>query len=203
MRNKLAFLSGLTVSAVLAVTPALATGRTVSSLASERFASAGPSEPMPRSRAEAIEQAAQVPGAAAILLEALRWRGHTAKQIGVPSKLWCADFMNFVLKRTGGQGTGSRAARSFLKYGKLLDSPRVGAIAIMSRAGPNNGHVGVVRGTDGQGNPIIVSGNHGPTVMQSMYPKERVLGYVMPPDYVLREMAHAARAAASASASAE
>lgn len=165
----------------------------------ERFVSAAPLEPMTRSRSDAREQAAQVPGAAAVLLEALRWRGHTAKQIGVPSKLWCADFMNFVLKRTGGKGTGSRAARSFLKYGKVLDGPRVGAIAILSR-GPNNGHVGVVRGTDGQGNPIVVSGNHGPTVMQSTYPKARVLAYVMPPDYVLQEMAQAAARVAAASA---
>ncbi|MGN6462225.1 MAG: TIGR02594 family protein [Pseudolabrys sp.] len=163
----------------------------------ERFASVTPAEPLLRSRSDAAQQAAQIPGAAALLLEALRWRGHTAKQIGVPSQLWCADFMNFVLKRVGGKGTGSRAARSFLKYGKLLDGPRVGAIAILYR-GPNNGHVGVVRGTDGQGNPILVSGNHGPTVMQSVYPKERVLGYVMPPDYVLHEMAAAARKSASA-----
>jgi uncharacterized protein (TIGR02594 family) len=200
--NKAAVSSAIVLSAALLCAPAHAAGRPASSPAADRFASAGPTEPMPRSRAEAIEQAAQVPGAAAVLLEALRWRGHTAKQIGVPSKLWCADFMNFVLKRSGGEGTGSRAARSFLKYGKMLDSPRVGAIAIMSRAGPNNGHVGVVRGTDGKGNPIIVSGNHGPTVTQSTYPKERVLGYVMPPDYVLREMASAARAAAAASAAA-
>ena len=120
-----------------------------------------------RSRAAAatpLEAAAQVPGAAGVLLEALRWRGRTAQQIGLPTKLWCADFMNFVLRRAGGKGTHSRAARSFLEYGKKLDGPRVGAIAILYRKGPNNGHVGVVRGTDGQGNPIIVSGNHGHTV---------------------------------------
>ena len=102
--------------------------------------------------------------------------------------------MNFVLRRAGGKGTQSRAARSFLQYGKKLDGPRVGAIAIMYRKGPNNGHVGVVRGTDGQGNPIIVSGNHGNTVRQSVYSKSRVLAYVMPPQYVLDDMAPAARA---------
>jgi len=53
-----------------------------------------------------------------------------------------------------------------------------------------------VRGTDGQGNPILVSGNHGPTVMQSVYRKEKVMAYVMPPNYVLEDMAAAARAAA-------
>ena len=163
---------------------------------SDRFANTEPLEPMARSRTDAAEAAAKVPGAAGVLLEALRWRGRTAKQLGLPAQLWCADFMNFVLHKAGGKGTKSRAARSFLDFGKKLDRPRVGAIAIMYRKGPNSGHVGVVRGTDGQGNPIVVSGNHGPTVMQSVYPKAKVMAYVMPPDYILEEMASAARAAA-------
>ncbi|MBV8791060.1 MAG: TIGR02594 family protein [Pseudolabrys sp.] len=163
-----------------------------------RFANTEPSETITRSRTDAAEAAAQVPGAAAVLLEALRWRGRTAKQLGLPTQLWCADFMNFVLRKGGGKGTASRAARSFLQYGKKLDGPRVGAIAIMYRKGPNNGHVGVVRGTDGKGNPIIVSGNHGNTVRESLYMKEKVLAYVMPPDYVIEDMATAARAAALA-----
>ncbi len=162
----------------------------------ERFADTVPLEPMARSRTDAADAAAQVPGAAGVLLEALRWRGRTARQIGLPAKLWCADFMNFVLRKAGGKGTQSRAARSFLEYGKKLDGPRVGALVIFYRKGPNNGHVGVVRGTDGQGNPIVVSGNHGSTVSQSVYPKSKVMAYVMPPDYVLTEMANAARAAA-------
>ncbi len=162
----------------------------------ERFANTEPLETMARSRTDAAEAAAQVPGASGVLLEALRWRGRTAKQLGLPTQLWCADFMNFVLHKAGGNGTKSRAARSFLDFGKKLDGPRVGAIAIMYRKGPNSGHVGVVRGTDGQGNPIVVSGNHGPTVTQSVYPKAKVMAYVMPPDYVLEEMAANARAAA-------
>lgn len=162
----------------------------------DRFANTMPLETVTRSRTDAADAAAQVPGAGLVLLEALRWRGRSAKQLGLPAKLWCADFMNFVIRQAGAKGTRSRAARSFLEFGKKLDGPRVGAIAIMSRAGPNNGHVGVVRGTDGQGNPIVVSGNHGPVVTQSVYPKHKVLAYVMPPDYVLEDMAAAARAAA-------
>jgi uncharacterized protein (TIGR02594 family) len=173
-------------------TPAQATGEN----RNERFANTEPLETMARSRTDAADAAAQVPGAAGVLLEALRWRGRTASQLGLPTKLWCADFMNFVLHKAGGKGTKSRAARSFLDFGKKLDGPRVGAIAIMYRKGPNSGHVGVVRGTDGQGNPIVVSGNHGPVVTQSVYAKEKVMAYVMPPDYVLEEMAANARAAA-------
>jgi uncharacterized protein (TIGR02594 family) len=193
MKPPFAALISCVVLAGLAL-PAQAAGNK----ATERFANTEPLETISRSRTDAAEAAAQVPGAAGVLLEALRWRGRTAQQIGLPTKLWCADFMNFVLRRAGGNGTHSRAARSFLEYGKKLDGPRVGAIAILYRKGPNSGHVGVVRGTDGQGNPILVSGNHGPTVKESVYSKAKVMAYVMPPQYVLDDMAAAAAARATA-----
>jgi uncharacterized protein (TIGR02594 family) len=180
--------------AVGAALPAQATG----AKPGERFANTEPVEPMARSRSDAAEAAAQVPGAAAVLLEALRYRGKSARQLGLPAQLWCADFMNMVLRKAGANGTRSRAARSFLDFGKRVDGPRVGAIAVMYRKGANNGHVGVVRGTDGAGNPIVVSGNHGNTVRQSTYPKGKVLAYVMPPQYVIDDMVKAARAAALA-----
>lgn len=113
-------------------------------------------------------------------LEALKWVGASSRQVGVPyPELWCADFINFVLRRTGHPTTNSRAAKSFLDYGKRIDSPRVGAIVVLTR-GKNGGHVGIVRGTDGDGNPIVISGNHGNKVWESKYPKGRVLGYVIP-----------------------
>src|SRR5207249_3340303 len=63
----------------------------------------------------------------AIGLEALKWVGATSRQVGVPyPELWCADFINFILRRTGHTTTNSRAAKSFLDYGKRIDSPRVG-----------------------------------------------------------------------------
>lgn len=164
--------------------------------APERFTTTQTVEPIAHSRSDAAQAAGQVPGAAAVLLQALQYRGKTAGQLGLPSRLWCADFMNYVLNKAGGKGTHSRSARSFLEFGKKLDGPRVGAIVIFSRGGRNSGHVGVVRGTDGEGNPIVVSGNHGHKVWESMYPKHKVLAYVMPPEYVIQDMAKAARAAA-------
>jgi uncharacterized protein (TIGR02594 family) len=119
-------------------------------------------------------------GVFAIGLEALKWMGATSRQVGVPyPDLWCADFVNFVLRRTGYPTTNSRAAKSFLEYGKRIDTPRVGAIVVLTR-GSNGGHVGIVRGTDGAGNIIVISGNHGNKVSESPYPKSRVLGYVIP-----------------------
>jgi uncharacterized protein (TIGR02594 family) len=118
----------------------------------------------------------------AIGLEAMKWMGATSRQVGVPyPDLWCADFINFILRRTGHPTTNSRAAKSFLDYGKRIDTPRVGAIVVLTRA-KNGGHVGIVRGTDGGGNIIVISGNHGNKVSESVYPKHRVLGYVIPTD---------------------
>jgi uncharacterized protein (TIGR02594 family) len=86
--------------------------------------------------------------------------------------------MNMVLKRAGHRGTGSDMARSFAHYGRRVSGPQVGAIAVMGRRGGS--HVGVVSGIDRRGNPIIVSGNHGHRVAESVYPRGRIHAYVVP-----------------------
>ncbi len=97
------------------------------------------------------------------------------------SRLWCATFMNMVLAKAGYAGTNSDAARSFAQYGRRVSEPRVGAIAVLTR-GKTGGHVGVVSGIDANGNPIIISGNHGRKVGEAIYPRSRVIAYVMPTD---------------------
>lgn len=169
-------------TATAACSPALAAGEK-----EERFVLSSAVEPIHRTDNTAAVSsfipAEKKDDVFAIGLEALKWVGATSRQVGVPyPDLWCADFINFILRRTGHATTNSRAAKSFLDYGKRIDSPRVGAIVVLSRGGPNNGHVGIVRGTDGAGNIIVISGNHGNKVWESPYPKSRVLGYVIPPE---------------------
>ncbi len=94
------------------------------------------------------------------------------------SRLWCARFMNMVLQRSGYHGTGSDMASSFAGYGQRISGPQVGAIAVMGRRG--GGHVGVVSGIDASGNPIVISGNHGHRVAESVYSRGRIYAYVMP-----------------------
>ena len=109
--------------------------------------------------------------------EARRWIGTNPTD---RNTLWCARFMNFVLERTGYQGTGSDAAKSFASYGQRVSGPQVGAIAVMSR-GKNGGHVGIVSGIDSSGNPIIISGNsNGRRVYEGTYPRGRIYAYVLP-----------------------
>jgi uncharacterized protein (TIGR02594 family) len=95
------------------------------------------------------------------------------------STLWCAAFMNMVLERAGHKASGSNMARSFASYGRRVSGPQVGAIAVMSR-GRRGGHVGVVSGIDPNGNPIVISGNHGRRVAESTYSRGRIYAYVMP-----------------------
>jgi uncharacterized protein (TIGR02594 family) len=115
-------------------------------------------------------------GSTGLIAEARRYLG------GNPtgrSSLWCANFMNMVLQRSGHKTTGSNMARSFASYGRRVSGPQVGAIAVMSR-GKRGGHVGVVSGFDKSGNPIVISGNHGGRVAEAAYPRGRIYAYVMP-----------------------
>jgi uncharacterized protein (TIGR02594 family) len=132
-----------------------------------------------QSRAQTIADAGVSPaagfGSSNVVAEARRYIGGNPTGRG---RLWCARFMNMVLQRSGLHGTGSDMARSFASYGQRVSGPQIGAIAVMGRRG--GGHVGVVSGIDASGNPIVVSGNHGHRVAESVYPRGRIYAYVMP-----------------------
>lgn len=138
------------------------------------YASAQPAAPAP-----ATTGIGSFGGGGSLVAQARQYVGATAGQLGVPSRLWCADFMNLVLRKSGHRGSGSRMASSFASYGTRISGPQVGAIAVLSR-GKRGGHVGVVSGIDAKGNPIIISGNHGRRVAESTYSRGRVYAYVMP-----------------------
>ena len=98
--------------------------------------------------------------------------------------LWCGAFMDLVLRRTGHKG-GGNLAKGYLRYGKRVHGPVVGAIAVMGRKG--GGHVGIVTGVDPNGNPIVISGNTWNrqsggkrAVLEHVYQKGRIYAYVMP-----------------------
>jgi len=93
--------------------------------------------------------------------------------------LWCADFLNLVLRKSGMKGTSSSMANSFASYGTRLSGPKVGAIAVVAR-GKSAGHVGIVTGIDASGNPILISGNHNNTVAEASYSRGRIIAYVWP-----------------------
>ncbi len=112
----------------------------------------------------------------ALVVEARKYLGTNPTD---RKRLWCATFMNLILAKLGYAGTHSDAARSFAYYGKRISKPEVGAIAVLTR-GKRGGHVGVVTGVDPHGNPVIISGNHNKRVGEGLYPRSRVIAYVMP-----------------------
>ena len=133
-----------------------------------------------QARAQALAEASDSPAAgfglpSNVVSEARRYIGGNPTGRG---SLSCARFMNMVLQHTGMRGTGSDMASSFAHYGQRVSGPQIGAIAVMGRRG--GGHVGVVSGIDASGNPIVVSGNHGHRVGESVYPRGRIYAYVMP-----------------------
>lgn len=105
---------------------------------------------------------------------ARQYMGASARDLGLPGRAWCADFMN---KITGG-GTGSRLARSYASYGSRASYGCTGCIAVLTRGrSRRSGHVGIVTGYDGHGDPIIVSGNHNRRVGEGVYSKHRVIAW--------------------------
>jgi len=95
---------------------------------------------------------------------------------------WCAAFANAVIQSTGGKGTGSLGARSFLDWGTPTDNPKKGDIVVFSRGSdPNKGHVGFFVGMDENGNYLVLGGNQGNKVGVGTYPASRFLGARKPP----------------------
>lgn len=94
---------------------------------------------------------------------------------------WCSSFVNWVLARSGIEGTGSALARSWLAWGEPLSQPVPGCIAVLSREDPNGwkGHVGFYLREDEE-NVYLLGGNQLEEVREHFYPKGTVLGYRWP-----------------------
>jgi uncharacterized protein (TIGR02594 family) len=102
--------------------------------------------------------------------KALKYVGATARQLGLPRSLWCADFMNMIT-----HSGNDRTAMSYKHRGQPASYGCVNCVAVITRRG--GGHVGVVSGYDKHGNPILISGNHGRKVGVGAYAKSRVVAY--------------------------
>lgn len=94
---------------------------------------------------------------------------------------WCSSFANWVMKQAGQPVTGSAAALSWAKYGKKIDKPAYGAIAVFDYGG-GKGHVGFVVGIDGKKIQVL-GGNQGNMVKVSSFGVGSVKAYVVPSDW--------------------
>lgn len=99
---------------------------------------------------------------------------------------WCAGFVGSVLNANGMQGTGSLAAKSYLKYGTPINQPSKGDIVVFNdltgNNDPNHGHVGFVDHIDPRtGQVITLGGNQSGQVGLKAYPLQAVAGFRHPP----------------------
>ncbi|MGE0857394.1 MAG: TIGR02594 family protein, partial [Hyphomicrobiaceae bacterium] len=93
---------------------------------------------------------------------------------------WCAAFLGACVERSGHRGTRSLLARSYLNWGVAIDTPHVGAIAVLSRgADPALGHVGFVVG-EADGRLYILGGNQSNRVSVAAFDRSRLLGLRWP-----------------------
>lgn len=98
---------------------------------------------------------------------------------------WCASFVNWVMNKAGQGGTGSAMAMSWAKYGKKVDKPAYGAIAVLSYGG-GKGHVGFVVGKKG-GNVLLLGGNQSNMVKISAFSTSKIHAYVFPNNFEVPE----------------
>ena len=91
---------------------------------------------------------------------------------------WCSAFVNWCMEEAGIKGTESAGARSWLQWGRELDSPKKGCVVVLWRGSPTGwqGHVGFfVRETSSS--LYLLGGNQNDEVNISKYPKSRLLGF--------------------------
>jgi uncharacterized protein (TIGR02594 family) len=93
---------------------------------------------------------------------------------------WCSAFVNWCLARSGIEGTNSGWARSWAHWGRPIDSPRPGAIAVWARGRTSpdepvvTGHVAFV--VEDRGDSLLVlGGNQSDKVCIKTYPKHGFL----------------------------
>jgi len=98
---------------------------------------------------------------------------------------WCAGFVGWCMVRAGyGDQIPdySLGAKSWLKFGKKIKEPVLGAIAVKSRDG--GGHVGFVVGRSSGGKYLyILGGNQGDKVSVRKYPRDVWIGFRLPTGY--------------------
>lgn len=92
---------------------------------------------------------------------------------------WCAAFVGAMLARTGYRPSGSLMARSYLDWGKTLDKPRRGCIAVFKRGKPPSGHVAFVEEWTAT-NIRVIGGNQSDSVTKATFSRATLLGLRWP-----------------------
>ena len=116
----------------------------------------------------------------------------TTGKFGNDETAWCSSFVNWVMLRAGHAGTNSAVATSWRNWGKKLDQPAYGAIAVIDWDGPGpgwQGHVGFVVGKVGSSIQLL-GGNQSDAVNVKNFGTGKVIAYVVPSNYEVPQGAY-------------
>lgn len=102
----------------------------------------------------------------------------TTGGFGDDETAWCASFVNWCLSQHGVPGTRSAAARSFLKWGKKTNSPKVGDVVVFWRGSRTGwqGHVAFYA-SETPTHINVLGGNQSNAVNIQAYSKNQLLEY--------------------------
>jgi len=94
---------------------------------------------------------------------------------------WCSSFLNWTLAQAGIAGTASALARDWLAWGRAIDAPVPGCVAVLWREDPASwkGHCGFFVRFEGE-EVVLLGGNQLGEVRELGYPRACVLGYRWP-----------------------
>lgn len=120
----------------------------------------------------------EVPGAGdnPRILEYHRTTLLAASEDAVP---WCSSFCNWAFQQVGIPGTGSAAARSWLKWGRAKETPTQGDVVVFRRGAPPAGHVALFINRTSE-HIRVLGGNQSNRVCEALYPASDVLGFRAP-----------------------
>lgn len=88
----------------------------------------------------------------------LEYHSTTRGQAKTDEVAWCSSFANWAMEKAGIQGTDSARALDWLKWGKSIPGPALGAVAVIDWHDGGKGHVGFVVGR--RGDSIVVAGGN-------------------------------------------
>ena len=94
---------------------------------------------------------------------------------------WCSSFVNWVMSQVGIKGTNSAGAYSWKNWGKKLDKPAYGSLAVVVNKN-GTGHVGFVVAVTKNNNLVILGGNQKDEVRYSIY-KNKNFTFVYPENF--------------------
>jgi len=103
---------------------------------------------------------------------------------------WCSSFINYLIYLLGLSGTGSALARSWLKWGRKIESPIKGCIVVFWRDSISShlGHVALFSHMDAK-YVYVLGGNQANKVSITAYPSDRVLAFIVPSQAMIEKIA--------------